>query len=86
MTVNVTARYKTVARFEEMTIATLPVGATVKAMQDRRGRLVMQCAWSGSHSTASVAARIVVSGETLSIYWTATGAQRLAAQLGIIFQ
>lgn len=81
MSVNETARYRTVARFEAMTAAALPEGATVQAIQDRRGRLVLQCAWPASAGTATRAAvRIVIVAETLSCYLTATHEQRLDAQ------
>ena len=81
MSVNGMARYRTVARFEVMTVAALPAGSTVKSLQDRRGRLILQCAWPASAGTAARApVRIVIVAETLSCYFTATHEQRLDAQ------
>lgn len=81
MSVNDKARYRAIRRFEGMTADALSQGVTVTSMQDRRGRLVMQCAWPPSgEPTVRTPVRIVIVAETLSCYLTATHEQRLDAQ------
>lgn len=81
MSVNEAARYRTVARFEVMTAATLPADATVSSRLDRRGRLLLQCDWPvAADGVGHAPVPIVILAETLSCYLTAPHEERLEAQ------